>query len=174
MATGTSDIGRSRYPALGFDEFGFGGFAEEVEGEGRPQQKCGRWAPGVANLLWVVKHEAHEGSWSGRHGTDRKGPAWHGKRQDRPGGQCAIHRGHPLGDEPWRHGENPGLHYLTKTLGGERRLWAGRHELDLLASRGGGGADGMVGREDRESVREHDVGQGTEVSFVVSVFEEKR
>ena len=86
VATGTSDIGRSRYPALGFDEFGFGGFAEE-EGEGRPQQKCGRWAPGVANLFWVVKHEAHEGSWSGRHGTDRKGPAWHGKRQDRPGGQ---------------------------------------------------------------------------------------
>ena len=39
------------------------------------------------NLLWVVKHEAHEGSWSGRHGTDRKGPAWHGERQDRPGGQ---------------------------------------------------------------------------------------
>ena len=52
--------------------------------------------------------------------------------------------------------------------------WAGRRELDLLASRGGGGADGMVGREDRESVRERDVGQGSEVSFVVSVFEEKR
>ena len=32
----------------------------------------------------------------------------------------------------------------------------------------------MVGREDRESVREHDVGQGTEVSFVVSALEEKR
>ena len=40
VATGTSDIGKSRYPALGFDEFGLGGFAEEVEGEGRPQQKC--------------------------------------------------------------------------------------------------------------------------------------
>ena len=45
--------------------------------------------------------------------------------------------------------------------------------MDLLASRGGE-ADGMVGREDRESVRERDVGQGTEVIFVVSVFEEKR
>ena len=131
---------------------------------------------GVLNLLWAVKHEAHEGSWSGRHRTDRKGFAWQGKRQDRPGGQCAIHRGHPLGDEPWCHGEKPGRSGvpLTNTLVRPRRLWAGRHELDLLASRGGGGADGMVGHEDRESVREHDVGQGSEVSFVVSVFEEKR
>ena len=52
--------------------------------------------------------------------------------------------------------------------------WAGRHELDLLASRGGGEADGMVGHEDRESVRERDVRQGSEVSFVVSALEEKR
>ena len=58
-------------------------------------------------------------------------------------------------------------------MGGERITGAGRHELDLLASRGGE-PDGMVGREDRESVRERDVGQGTDVIFVVSVFEEKR
>ena len=121
-------------------------------------------------------------SWSGRHGTDRKWPAWQGKRQDRPGGQCAIHRGHRLGDEPWCHGEKSLTVWTTldQYLGeGEATAargsrWAGRHELDLLASRGGGGADGMVGREDRESVRERDVGQGTDVSFVVSVFEEKR
>ena len=79
-------------------------------GSGELQRRSEEWEMGTwcGGSWWVARHVTHEGPWLGRHGRDRTGTAWHGRRPSRPGGPCTILRGQGLDDEPWCHGEKPG------------------------------------------------------------------